>query len=56
MVAEGRMRGVFAGSDAIKYLTALGEGCKKETAISRAVLTEHGRRTRPFFKVQTEGR
>ena len=25
-VAEGRMRGLFAGSDAIKYLTALGEG------------------------------
>ncbi len=28
-VAEGRMRGLFAGSDAIKYLTALGEGYKK---------------------------
>ena len=28
-VAEGRMRGLFADSDAIKSLTALGEGYKK---------------------------
>ena len=33
-VAGGRMRGLFAGSDTIRYLTALGEGCKRDSYFS----------------------